>query len=390
VNSLPYGSAPYPKAAEVVALLLAGLLSEANASQRLGIDSGHLGSLLDELGLVGTAIVPFRIDEKLDTYYVGIGRSSFAPPRFDDMIDQHCRADTPADGPTLRLSADSIVGAAAAAAPTNLSGLIFHVGRCGSTILCNLLVSVGGWVALKEPEFINRLLLRLATERDATERERVGALIALLLRSLAHGVRFDADGRERACVVKLTSWNTILADGFVGRLHPIPLVVVTRDPWATVASSLHELPSWYCSRPTQAANRASASETNELASLFAQEWSRNIDAALRLPPQTLFVSYAELVDDPAAVLSRVRFHLGDGRENQNVERVGEVMRQYSKAASHERFEPRGRHQRSALDAQTRDLVTTITARSWSELIERTGPAEHSTVGRKAGPSLRSG
>lgn len=378
MNHVSYGSAAYPKAAEIVALLLAGLLSEADASQRLGLDTGDLGSLLDQLGLVGTAMVPFQIDDKLDTYYVGVGRSSFAPPRFDDVVNQHCRADTSVDGPTFRLSADSIVGAAAL--PTSPSGLIFHVGRCGSTLLCNLLASVDGWVALKEPEFVNRLLLRLAAEPDPASRDRLGALIALLLRSLAHGVRFDADGRERACVVKLTSWNTMLADAFVWRLDPIPLVVVTRDPWATVASSLHERPDWYCSGSAPGANRTSASDSMELASLFAQEWSRNVEAALRLPPPTLLVSYPELVDDPAAVLSRVRRHLGDGRENPNVETVGEVMRQYSKAASQERFEPRGRHKRNALDAQIRDLVTTITARSWSELVERSRPAEHGPVG----------
>jgi hypothetical protein len=179
--------------------------------------------------------------------------------------------------------------------------------------------------------------------------------------------------------VKLTSWNTILADAFVWRLDPIPLVVVTRDPWATVASSLHALPDWYCSWSAAGANRGSASDSTELASLFAQEWSRNVEAALRLP-QTLFVSYPELVDNPAAVLTRVRRHLGDGRENPNVETVGKVMRQYSKTASQERFEPRGTHKRNALDAQIRDLVTTITARSWAELVERTRPAEHGPVG----------
>jgi len=236
-------------------------------------------------------------------------------------------------------------------------------------------------VALKEPEFVNALLFRLATERNPNSKDRLGALVALLLRSLSHGVRFDTDGCERVNVVKLSSWNAMLADEFVWRLAPIPLVVVTRDPWATVTSFLHDPPHWYSPPPAPSTDRSSAPANRmEAARFFAEAWSRTVEGALRLPPRlTLFVNYGELVDDPLSVLVRVCRHLGNECESPNVESVAKITGQYSKAAREERFEPRGRHHRDALEAEVKDLVTTITARSWSALLKRTLPTHFHLV-----------
>src|SRR5438105_6421450 len=74
-------------AADVVALLFAGFLREADASQRLGLGTGELKSLLDDLGLGGAAMVPVEVDDELNTYYADLGRSAFDAPTFDDVID---------------------------------------------------------------------------------------------------------------------------------------------------------------------------------------------------------------------------------------------------------------------------------------------------------------
>jgi len=316
------------------------------------------------------------VDDELNTYYADLGRSAFDAPMFDDVIDNFRGSALPIAAVRFRLPANVVLGAAATSQRSYRGGLIFHVGRCGSTLLCNLLASVRGWVALKEPEFVNALLLRLAAERNPNSKDRLAALVALLLRSLWHGVRFDTDGCERASVVKLSSWNAILADEFVWRLDSIPLVVVTRDPWATVASFLHDPPHWYSPPPTPSADRSSAPANRmEAARFFAEAWSRTVEGALRLPARrTLFVNYGELVDDPLSVLVRVCRHLGNGRESPNIESVGKITGQYSKAAREERFEPRDRYHRDALEAEVKDLVTTITASSWSALVKRTPPA----------------
>jgi hypothetical protein len=371
-------------AADVVSLFLAGFLSQGEASKRLGLDVGDLEIVLEEVGLARVALVPVEVDDGLDTYYLDIGRSEFAAPLFDDVVHDHRRAAGSPGSARLRLPATSVLGAAAPPPSACPGGLMFHVGRCGSTLLCNLLANVDGWVAVKEPEFVNAVLLGLAAERDTVSRARLSALAALLLRSLAYGVRVGANGRERACVVKFTSWNLLFADDLIGWLDAAPLVVVTRDPWATVASLLHDPPYWYAPpalspsepRPCARARRV------EAVGVFAEAWSRTVDRALQLPAErTLLVSYADLVQQPLVMLGRVLRHLGDDRPVRSTQWVDDVMGQYSKGTTGERFEPRARHYRGALDPEERDLVTTITAETWSDLAERTlSPALKHGVG----------
>ena len=152
-------------------------------------------------------MLPVEVDDELNTYFVDLGRSSFAAPLFDDVVDVHHRNGAPASALGFRLSANRILASGAAPPHACPAGLIFHVGRCGSTLLCNLLTNVDGRVAFKEPEFLNTVLLRLAAETDLIRRDQLGAFVALLLRSLAYGARFHTGDPERGCVVKLTSWN---------------------------------------------------------------------------------------------------------------------------------------------------------------------------------------
>jgi hypothetical protein len=345
-----------------VGLVLAGLAGESDAARRLGLDHGDLQSLLGELDIARAAMIPVAIDDELASHYADLGTNAFDAPLFDDVIEGHRASGAKAFG--FRLPADAVLGAAAMSLGCGPGGLMFHVGRCGSTLLCNLLASAGGWVALREPEFLNKLLRRLAAARDRAGKDRLGVLIAQSLRSLAHGVRLDAERRERACVVKLSSWNAIFADDLVSRFDATPLVVVTRDPCATVASFLRDPPHWHD-------DRSEGRDRMKAARLFAAVWSRTIDAALRLPSQrTLFIDYAELVVEPSTVLLSLCRHLGDSRTNPNVKAIANVMANYSKGPRRERFEPDGSHRPQGLEEAERELVAAITAASRSALAGR--------------------
>jgi len=292
---------PETLAGEVVALHLAGILGVADASQALGLEIGDLEYVLGELRLLDAAMVPVAVDGELNTYFVDLGRNAFAAPLFDEAADSYRQHDTYGGALRFRLPASRILQCAAPPMHSCLAGLILHVGRCGSTLLCNLLASADGWVTLKEPELVNGLLLRWAAEGDPAAKDQLAALVAVLLRSLAHGVRFDAVGRERACVVKLSSWNAMLSDVFVWRLGRIPVVVVTRDPWATVASFLDNPPYWYDPGAAPSAKPSSVQgRREEGARVFAEAWNRTVEGALILPPaRTMFVSYTELTRSPS-------------------------------------------------------------------------------------------
>jgi len=355
---------PNGDVATIVKLSLTGLLGETEAAERLGIGTADLRSLLAQHDLADTAMLPCRVDDELALTYVDIGRDSFAAPRFDDVVERHVRADPPPESAVFRLPARDVLRADAAAAGP--AGIIAHVGRCGSTLLCNLLAAGGGWAAIKEPEVINRLLLRRANERDEARRVTIAALVARVLHNLAHGTRRDAAGATRRCAVKLSSWNLLFADAFA-TAPTTPIVMLSRDPWATVASSLQHLPDWYHA----AADMPAPHDRVALARLFATEWSRIVEAALSLPGTPLFVSYDALIADPAATVAAVRRHFGDDRPLEPG-MLDAVRQQYSKAAGQEPFDPGGRHRRDGLDDDIRDVVTTITASGWARLREREG------------------
>ncbi len=352
--------------ARIVMLSLTGLASEADAAKALGIGPGDLHLLLAQCGLADTAMLPCRVDDQFALTYIDIGRDSFAAPRFDDVVERHCKADPPVERPVFRLPACDIADIAdSGRSVVGPAGIIAHVGRCGSTLLCNLLAATGGWATIKEPEVINRLLLRRANEPDAARRETIAALVAGALHSLAYGVRRDAAGAARRCAVKLSSWNLLTADAFVARLPSTPIVMLARDPWATVASSLQQAPDWYHA----AADMPPPHDRPALARLFATEWHRVVEAALALPGAPLFVRYEALIDDPGAVVGAVRRHFGDDRSIAP-DSLDVVMRQYSKAAGREPFDPGGLHRRDGLDDDLREMVTAITASSWARLRER--------------------
>lgn len=370
----PHCAAP-SCATEVTALHLAGFLTAAEAARRLGLKLGDLKLLLGDIGLDGLAMVPATIDHELATCYLPIGRDAFAAPTFDDVIDGHFISDAPASH-RFRLAADEILGCSQTGQRPAFGAIILHVGRSGSTLLCNLLTNVFGWATLREPEFINSLLLRLAANRHTDEREWLGELVARLLQSLGHGVRVGPDGRKRTSILKLSSWNAVLADEFVWRLGDMPVIVLTRDPLATVASFLHHAPHWYSHHtakiPAQLVPNASRIEA---ARFFAEMWNQVIDVALRLPAdRTLFVEYDNLNANLHSVLSTISAHVGSGGAHARFESLAGIMEQYSKGVGKEKFDARNRHRRPVLEPELRRLVTTITAQTRSALRVRTSGA----------------
>lgn len=348
--------------AGTVALLLAGLIDEPAAAGRLGLAPGQLEPILAELGLSQAAMVPVALGPGPDVRYADIGHDAFAASMFDHVVEHHAGADGGGSSPRFSLSAEAILAAAQAGGRHGPQGLMFHTGRSGSTLLCNLLSADPGCVALREPEVLNGVLRRMADTPDPGACERLGRLSVALLHSLAHGVRADAQGRARAAVVKLTSWTAGLAGPLVTAFDAVPIVVVVRDPWASVASFLRQPPHWAgSSRAPQG---------------FAEAWNGAVDAAMRFPAdRTLFVAYADLVAAPAATLKTVRRHFRLAGDEPRASRVDAIMGAYSKGAPGEGFDAAGRHLCAELDAPLSDLVTRLSGDRWRRLQRRLPSAD---------------
>jgi hypothetical protein len=117
------------------------------------------------------------------------------------------------------------------------AGFIFHMSRCGSTLLSRLLSTLPGMVVAAEPGPINTLL---ETDPELVDEAARAGVLRLLIRALG---RIRA-GDESRYVVKLSSWNVRLLPLFRRAFPDTPWIWVHRRPDEVMASILAGPPGW--------------------------------------------------------------------------------------------------------------------------------------------------
>ena len=105
------------------------------------------------------------------------------------------------------------------AADTAPVGIIFHVARCGSTLISQSLKKLDDLVVYAEPQPVNEIL---APPHRWPRAELVAALRTL-------GAAFARHAR-RPYVLKLSSWNTLYCDIVAEAFPDTPWVLSLRDP----------------------------------------------------------------------------------------------------------------------------------------------------------------
>jgi len=181
------------------------------------------------------------------------------------------------------------------------AGIIFHVARCGSTLVSQLLKQHVGVVVYGEPLPVNEVLL---PPHKWPRTELVAALRSL-------GAAFSRHA-GKPWVWKLTSWNTLFCD-FVAEAFPAtPWVLVVRDPVEVAVSLLKRPAGWIWDGDRPAAPFAKlidpegAARTRE--EYVARLYAAFCDAACRLDPaRGRVVDYASL---PGAAWEAVAPHFG--------------------------------------------------------------------------------
>jgi hypothetical protein len=162
-----------------------------------------------------------------------------------------------------------------------LDGLIFHISRCGSTLLARLLATAAGTVVLNEPPFLNRLL---------ADRDRGTLHQRALMRRMLATCRAEIFPTAGAVVVKTTSWNLLHGALLVDAFPEATNILLTRDPVEVLVSLVEHPPAWLEADPESAA---------ALAERAAIRVARYFDAATALVDDRWFpVRYEDL--PPAA------------------------------------------------------------------------------------------
>ena len=345
----------------VIRCYLAGWLGEETAASELKIGIADFRAILQDHGLANAVMMPFSIDPALSIAFVDVGSRNFNSPRFDDVIDN--LRETPESRPLcfpLHLSEhpDGLKPAASGLP----QGLIFHVGRCGSTLLCRLLDELLQCTTIREPEVVNRLLAeRMNQLCGDTDCEHA---LLRLLQSFAFGARRASGGQTRGCLVKMTSWNLVAMRDLLDRLDDIPTVFLVRDPIGTAASMIANPPGWYLAgRPD------STPQHDEMSRHFATEWVGVADAALRLKTPPLIVDYDALITDPwdvvCAISDHCRLTVSDATGGPLAARA--ILDRYAKSTEYERYDPEGRHKRNELSDADKVLVSELTSEVWHKV-----------------------
>lgn len=260
------------------------------------------------------------------------GSLRFTEPFFDEAV---ARWAATSRRRTVRTELDAL--AVLDQAPSlEPSGFIFHMSRCGSTLLTRLLQQISGCVVVSEPAIVNNVLL--ADEANVDDETRL-RLIRLLIRALGRQ-RF---GDERHYVVKLSSWNIRKAALFRSAFPQASLVWLQRKPAEVIASLLGREPEWKALQRTPDLAAALFGMTAEEVKaarpkdFYVGVVTALLTAARGFPPVMRTVDYLDL---PEAAWTTVAPHFGMTLDAGEIALMEAQSRFYSKDAGQTVFQGR--------------------------------------------------
>ncbi len=220
------------------------------------------------------------------------------PSELQDPFMQETITRIPARETVVQVAREDVGKGAAGTAP---AGIIFHVARCGSTLVSQLLKQYVGAVIYAEPLPVNEILL---PPHKWPRAELVAALRSL-------GAAFARHARK-PWVWKLTSWNTFFCDLVAEAFPKTPWILCLRDPVEVSVSLLQEPAGWIWDGEAPAAPFAKSIDP-EGGSRSREEYVAHLygafcTAAGRLDPaRGVLVDYASL---PDAAWDAVAPHFG--------------------------------------------------------------------------------
>lgn len=220
------------------------------------------------------------------------------PAELQDPFMQETIARVPARESVVQIARGDVGRGSAGTGP---AGIVFHVARCGSTLVSQLLKQHVGIVVYAEPLPVNEILL---PPHKWPRAELVAALRSL-------GAAFAGHARK-PWVLKLSSWNTLFCELVAEAFPATPWALCLRDPLEVAVSLLREPAGWVFEGEAPAQPFAKlvdpegASRTRE--EYLARLHGAFCEAAAALDPaRGLLVDYAAL---PGAAWETVAPHFG--------------------------------------------------------------------------------
>ncbi len=275
--------------------------------------------------------------------WADLSQERFSEPFFDQTVARW--ASGPRARPLVRTGLEALV-ALDNEPSLEPAGMIFHLSRCGSTLVSRLLGTLPGAVVVAEPSPLNALLgLNPGRVSEAT----LTRMVRLLVRALGR----CRHGDERHLVLKCTSWNIRRRSVLAAAFPETPWIWVQREPAHVLASVLATPPGWLGLgvTPPRSAELFGldpvAVPARARVEFAARALGAMLDAAATDPAGRLSIDYAEL---PGAVWQRVAPHFGLEADSAALERMVEESRFYSKDPSPRVFDGEASERRLMTDA----------------------------------------
>jgi hypothetical protein len=168
--------------------------------------------------------------------WVEFGSTPLSEPFFDHTVNKLRQAVPPAR--EIRTDVETMLRASANLRQVTPAGIIFHISRCGSTLIANGLRASESVLVASESQPITHLLIPespsigpyLTARWNQTRRKMLDSIFSLL----AH----YRTGDPEPLVIKMTSINTLCMSVVRSYWPDVPCLVVVRDPVEVIVASL--------------------------------------------------------------------------------------------------------------------------------------------------------
>src|SRR5256885_4930069 len=111
------------------------------------------------------------------------------------------------------------------------SGFIFHMSRCGSTLITQMLATLPQTIVAAEPHIISSILRAHYYVRGLSDAQRIE-----WLRWVISALGQRRNPQERNFVIKLDSWHALLWPLFQRAFPDVPSIFVYREPIEVIVS----------------------------------------------------------------------------------------------------------------------------------------------------------
>jgi hypothetical protein len=201
------------------------------------------------------------------------------------------------------------------------SGFIFHMSRCGSTLLSQMLAALPHTVVISEAAPIDAVVQARHSRPDLGD-EQHAAWLRLMIGALGQ----PRSGEERHYVVKLDSWHTLALPLFRRAFPTTPWIFLYREPLEVLVShlrrrGLHMVPGLM----NDVFGFTASQPTHPPEIYCARVLERICDGVLQhtTPGAATLVNYRQL---PAALWSDVLPHFGIGCSDADRDAMADAAR----------------------------------------------------------------